>query len=71
MGALGNLYVSVGEESARGVVVRLWDHPLIVWIWIGGFVMALGGLVSLSDRRLRVGAARRASSPVAIPAAAE
>jgi cytochrome c-type biogenesis protein CcmF len=57
VGLLGNLYVSVGEESAAGVVVRLWNHPLIVWIWIGGFTMALGGAVSLSDRRLRLGAA--------------
>jgi cytochrome c-type biogenesis protein CcmF len=28
---LGNLYVSVGEESDQGIVVRLWNHPLIVW----------------------------------------
>ncbi len=65
---LGNLYLSVGEESASGIVVRLWNHPLIVWIWLGGFVMALGGLVSLSDRRLRLGAAVKpvdAAQPVA------
>ncbi len=68
---LGNLYVSVGEESASGVVVRLWDHPLIVWIWLGGLTMALGGLVSLSDRRVRVGAPRRAVSAAPAPAAAE
>jgi cytochrome c-type biogenesis protein CcmF len=55
VGPLGNLYVSVGEESPQGIVVRLWNHPLIVWIWIGGFVMGLGGAVSLSDRRLRIG----------------
>ena len=54
---LGNLYVSVGEESEAGVIVRLWNHPLIIWIWIGGFAMAIGGAVSLSDRRVRVGAA--------------
>jgi cytochrome c-type biogenesis protein CcmF len=68
---LGNLYVSVGEESPQGVVVRLWDHPLIVWIWIGGFVMALGGAVSLSDRRLRLGAAVKAAPAAAQPVAAE
>ena len=66
---LGNLYVSVGEESPNGVIVRLWDHPLIIWIWIGGFTMALGGAVSLSDRRLRLGAAVRIA-PAAIPTAA-
>ncbi len=70
---LGNLYISVGDESAGGVVVRLWDHPLIVWIWLGGFTMALGGVVSLSDRRLRLGAPRRAAAPRAVtsPAPAE
>ncbi|MEW5686222.1 MAG: heme lyase CcmF/NrfE family subunit [Pseudomonadota bacterium] len=71
VGPLGNLYVSVGEESADGVIVRLWNHPLIVWIWIGGFVMSLGGLVSLSDRRLRVGAAVKQAQPLAQPVPAE
>ena len=51
--------------------MRLWDHPLIVWIWIGGFVMAFGGLVSLCDRRLRLGVAARAPRPALVPAAAE
>ncbi|HEX7887521.1 MAG TPA: cytochrome c-type biogenesis CcmF C-terminal domain-containing protein, partial [Phenylobacterium sp.] len=69
-GPLGNLYVSVGDESEAGVVVRLWDQPLIVWIWIGGFAMAAGGAVSLSDRRLRVGAAVK-TLPVAQPVPAE
>src|SRR5262249_31613150 len=32
---LGNFYVSVGDESGQGLVVRLWSHPLIVWIWLG------------------------------------
>jgi len=41
-------------------VVRLWDHPLVDWIWAGGFLMVLGGAMSLSDRRFRVGAARAA-----------
>ena len=67
----GNLYVSVGEESATGVVVRMWDHPLIVWIWLGGVTMALGGAVSLSDRRLRLGASVKAPVVQAQPVAAE
>ncbi len=68
---LGNLYVSVGDESPGGVIVRLWNHPLIIWIWIGGFIMALGGAVSLSDRRLRLGAAVRDVPPAIQTAAAE
>jgi cytochrome c-type biogenesis protein CcmF len=68
---LGNLYISGGDQADGGIVVRLWDHPLIVWIWIGGFVMAFGGLVSLSDRRLRLGVAARAARPARVPAPAE
>jgi cytochrome c-type biogenesis protein CcmF len=66
---LGNFYISGGDEQDGGIVVRLWSHPLIVWIWIGGFTMALGGLVSLCDRRLRLGVAARAPRPVPIAAA--
>jgi cytochrome c-type biogenesis protein CcmF len=33
--------------------------PLVVWMWIGSLLMVVGGLLSLSDRRLRVGAPRR------------
>jgi cytochrome c-type biogenesis protein CcmF len=67
---LGNLYVSVGDPQDGGVVVRMWSHPLIVWIWTGGFLMAAGGLVSLTDRRLRLGAPARAPAlqPIAVPA---
>ncbi|MBI1200173.1 MAG: heme lyase CcmF/NrfE family subunit [Phenylobacterium sp.] len=70
VGPLGNLYVSVGEESPSGLVVRMWNHPLIIWIWLGGFTMALGGFVSLSDRRLRLGAAVKPAIKVQ-PVAAE
>jgi cytochrome c-type biogenesis protein CcmF len=69
-GFLGNVYVSIGEQSDRGLVVRIWDHPLVDWIWGGGFLMVLGGALSLSDRRFRVGAARAAVRPDAIRAAA-
>ena len=68
VGLLGNFYISMGEPSGEGVIVRMWNHPLIIWIWLGGFTMALGGAVSLSDRRLRVGAA--APAPAAKPVTA-
>ena len=59
-GLLENLYVAAGEESANGAfVVRLNHHPLAMWIWAGGLLMASGGFVSLSDRRFRVGAPHR------------
>jgi cytochrome c-type biogenesis protein CcmF len=58
VGILGNTYISVGDRTANGgLVVRLWDHPLVDWIWTGGALMALGGALSLSDRRVRLGAA--------------
>ena len=44
----------VGDDGAR--TVRLYFNPLVVWLWGGLGIMAFGGLVSLSDRRLRVGA---------------
>ena len=69
--ALGNLYISIGDENAQGVVVRMWNHPLIVWIWVGGFVMSIGGLVSLSDRRLRVGSTAKTPVPASQPLPAE
>ena len=56
----GNTYVAVGEVQGRGIVVRLYDHPLVAWIWAGAVLMALGGTVSLADRRFRLGAARPA-----------
>jgi len=43
-----------------GIVVRVWWKPWILCIWYGTIVMMAGGVVSLSDRRLRVGAPKRA-----------
>jgi cytochrome c-type biogenesis protein CcmF len=57
----GDLYVVLGDElKGGGYVVRVYFNPLVRLIWIGAIVMALAGLLSLSDRRLRVGVPRRA-----------
>ena len=62
---LADLHAVVGEGSgADGWVVRLYHQPLVPWIWAGALMMVLGGLLSLSDRRLRVAAPRRAPAPV-------
>jgi len=54
---LSQLYVSLGDPQANGgIVVRVWYKPLVTLIWLGGLVMAVGGGLSLSDKRLRVGA---------------
>jgi cytochrome c-type biogenesis protein CcmF len=50
---------------------RIYHNPLVPWIWIGACVMAFGGIVSLTDRRHRVGAPRRASVPLGAAQAAE
>ena len=56
------LYVSLGELGADGsIAVRIYHKPLVLLIWLGALVMALGGALSLSDRRLRVGAPKPAA----------
>jgi cytochrome c-type biogenesis protein CcmF len=51
------VYVALGDEPGDGsVVVRIWWKPQVTLIWYGALVMMLGGLFSLADRRLRVGA---------------
>jgi cytochrome c-type biogenesis protein CcmF len=58
---LGQLYISPGEQNGDGSIdLRLYWKPLVTLIWGGALVMGLGGLLSLSDRRIRLGAARRA-----------
>ncbi|MCK0208997.1 heme lyase CcmF/NrfE family subunit [Starkeya koreensis] len=62
------LYVSVGDELPGGAVgVRAYWKPFVTLIWIGALIMALGGVLSLSDRRLRVGAPKPAKKPKARP----
>ena len=51
--------------------IRLYFNPLVRLIWLGALVMFIGGAVSLSDRRLRVGAPRRAQAKAAAVSAAE
>jgi cytochrome c-type biogenesis protein CcmF len=59
---LADVYAVIGDADGKGgYVLRLYYNPLVPWIWLGAAAMAFGGLVSLSDRRHRVGApARRA-----------
>ena len=66
----GDLYAVLGDQQPDGgFAVRLYFHPLVRCIWIGTLIMFLGGAISLSDRRLRVGAPRRAPrAPAAVPA---
>jgi cytochrome c-type biogenesis protein CcmF len=68
---ISNVYLAIGEKNGNEWTVRAYYHPLAPWIWFGPLVMALGGFVSLSDRRFRVGAPRRSRavpSPGLVPA---
>ncbi len=60
-----DLYAVLGEERDGAAVLRLHHNPLAPWIWLGAAVMALGGALSLSDRRVRVAAPapKAAASP--------
>ena len=58
---LGQLYVALGDVNAdKTTTVRVYWKPFVLMIWIGGLFMAFGGTLSLSDRRLRVGAPKLA-----------
>jgi cytochrome c-type biogenesis protein CcmF len=62
------VYVSIGDQTPDGLVVRAWWKPQVVLIWGGTLLMMIGGFLSLLDRRLRVGAParrRRLAAPVA------
>ena len=67
----GDLYASIAapaSEEAGGngaLTLRILYEPLVNFIWIGSAMLVLGGGLSLSDRRLRVGAPRRSAAPKA------
>ncbi len=57
------LYVSVGDTDEEGrTVLRAWWKSQVLLVWIGPILMAFGGFLSLSDRRLRVGVAQKAKA---------
>jgi cytochrome c-type biogenesis protein CcmF len=57
-----DLYVSLGEPLDGRIdgawSVRVYDKPFVNWIWGGCLLMALGGLLAMSDRRYRPREAR-------------
>ncbi|MCZ6860187.1 MAG: hypothetical protein O7I42_07900 [Alphaproteobacteria bacterium] len=59
---LSDIYAVLGDPNGKGgFAVRLYHNPLVPWIWLGAIVMFIGGGVSLSDRRHRIGAPRRSA----------
>ena len=52
----GDLYAVIGAPTnARAWSTRFYYTPMLHWIWLGALIMVFGGLISLSDRRYRVG----------------
>ncbi len=67
---VSQLYLSLGDPDPDGTVpVRLYFKPLVLLIWLGAVIMFVGGGLSLSDRRLRIGAPRPAKMQPALQAA--
>ena len=63
----GDLYLALGDGDSRGGwVLRAYYNPLVPWVWFGAVLAALGGVVSLSDRRSRV----RSTAPRGVPGTA-
>ena len=75
-GGNGQFERGVGRVLKDGAYsVRVYFNPLVRLIWIGALIMFFGGAVSLSDRRLRVGAPKaaekRGKPKAAAPAAGQ
>ncbi|HLP81730.1 MAG TPA: cytochrome c-type biogenesis CcmF C-terminal domain-containing protein, partial [Nitrosomonas sp.] len=54
-GLFRDLYVALGEPLANNAwVVRAYHKPFVDWIWLGCLLMAVGGILSVTDRRYRL-----------------
>jgi cytochrome c-type biogenesis protein CcmF len=66
VGFTRDIYVSLGEGLGNGDwSMRLYYKPFVRWIWFGGLMIALGGVLAASDRRYRL-ATERAPASAAI-----
>ena len=54
VGITRDLYISLGEALDGGAwSVRIYIKPFVQWIWLGAVLMALGGILTLIDKRYR------------------
>lgn len=60
-----DLFIALGEPLGDGAwAVRLYIKPFVIWIWAGAFIMALGGAISIADKRYRLAkVARKQQQP--------
>jgi cytochrome c-type biogenesis protein CcmF len=64
-GVTRDVYVAMGEPLADGGwTLRLHYKPLVRWVWVGALLMALGGLLAVTDPRYRRLAARNPGAAV-------
>ncbi len=55
-----DLFIALGDQLGNNTwSVRIQYKPMIRFIWLGAFIMALGGLIAVSDRRYRLPASAR------------
>ena len=68
-GVFRDLYVVIGDPQENGGwAVRTFIKPYANWIWAGCIIMALGGVLSLTDRRVRVAGSARGPKTAGVPA---
>ncbi len=66
--SFADLYTALGDrQTDGGWSVRIYYNPLVPWLWAGAIFMVIGGVVSLTDRRYRVGAPTRRRAVKALP----
>ncbi|QZD88956.1 heme lyase CcmF/NrfE family subunit [Qipengyuania aurantiaca] len=60
----GQLYIVLGDRSiGNRFLMRLWWKPFVTFIWLGGIMIALGGLLSLVGRVRRDIVSRKPAAP--------
>jgi len=69
-----DLYVALGNVDSKsgGYVMRIYHNPLVLWLWLGSLMMVIASIISLTDRRHRIGAPTQSKAkPVPTPAVTE
>ncbi|TRD22983.1 heme lyase CcmF/NrfE family subunit [Palleronia caenipelagi] len=68
-GVLRDIYLVIGDpQEGGGWAVRTYIKPFANWIWAGAIIMAIGGVLSLTDRRYRVAAGAARQTRKTVPA---
>jgi cytochrome c-type biogenesis protein CcmF len=68
----GDLYLALGDADGKGGwVLRAYYNPLVPWVWFGAVLAALGGVVSLTERRAQRRAIRLRAAPAVAAQPAE